>query len=366
MDGDANKPRSQSASNSSFSLGDFILSRNSQGKEKKKQKQRGKCTKVHTLSCPSERSRLDIPLVSSLDSKGNVSSLSYSIKSSLEQESPMFNNMLTHTPKDILRSNIGVEIPVPKLVSYAEELDLLCEIYCFFLDNNLVVNLMAELLGMESGTFSPTVRSITPRIVEDISYLDTSMQLAQTISTITLFRNHRDTTDTTCGILSIWEKEHLVSSWSFHITLAGRIKDLLNSCNNPWNLFHFARLFRSQLQLSCLYDSKDQIETTRENEPPTSKKILQAGSPLHNRLSSIEVCDIITNHDKCRFEFNNNLICDTSENNCDVPMTSVENESPLFVTPTFAQFCAPQWLNSVFEMYRTPSFDASTAYQLKY
>nr|CAD7588128.1 unnamed protein product [Timema genevievae] len=57
-------------------------------------------------------------------------------------------------------------------------------------------------------------------------------------------------------ILSIWEKEHLVSSWSFHITLSGRIKDLLNSCNNPWNLFHFARLFRSQLQLSCLYDSK--------------------------------------------------------------------------------------------------------------
>nr|CAD7588130.1 unnamed protein product [Timema genevievae] len=51
-----NKPCSQSASNSSFSLGDFISNSSSQGKEKKKYKQRGKCSKVHTLSCPSERS----------------------------------------------------------------------------------------------------------------------------------------------------------------------------------------------------------------------------------------------------------------------------------------------------------------------
>nr|CAD7447911.1 unnamed protein product [Timema bartmani]CAD7458233.1 unnamed protein product [Timema tahoe] len=58
---------------------------------------------------------LGIPLVSSLDSKGSVSSLRYSIKSNLEQESPMFNNILTHTPKDILSSNIAVEIPVLKL-----------------------------------------------------------------------------------------------------------------------------------------------------------------------------------------------------------------------------------------------------------
>nr|CAD7570981.1 unnamed protein product [Timema californicum] len=172
--------------------------------------------------------RLDIPLVSSLDSKGNVSSLSYSIKSNLEQESPMFNNMLTHTPKDILSSNIGIEIPVPKLVSYAEELDLLCEIYCFFLDNNLV-------------------------------------------------------------ILSIWEKEHLVASWSFHITLAGRIKDLLNSCNNPWNLFHFARLFRSQLQLSCLYDSKvssTRVVWTKWNKKSCHNRTNNHAEAAHRRLGT--------------------------------------------------------------------------------
>lgn len=66
------------------------------------------------------------------------------------------------------------------------------------------------------------------------------------------FHNFRKQRDLFYEALRIWEVNHLASGWKFSISLAGKVRTLLTLHNDTTNYCHFARLFKSQLLLSCI------------------------------------------------------------------------------------------------------------------
>ncbi|XP_046616913.1 codanin-1 [Neodiprion virginianus] len=73
------------------------------------------------------------------------------------------------------------------------------------------------------------------------------------------FQSFRKQRDLFYDVLRIWETHHLAPGWVFSIALAGKIRTLLSLHNDAVNYCHFARLFKSQLLLSCIgNDSKEE------------------------------------------------------------------------------------------------------------
>lgn len=64
-----------------------------------------------------------------------------------------------------------------------------------------------------------------------------------------IFRKQRDTF---YEILRIWEQNHLVPGWAFQVALGGKIRTMLTLHSDATNYSHFARLFKSQLLISCI------------------------------------------------------------------------------------------------------------------
>ncbi|XP_078050614.1 codanin-1 like protein dlt [Augochlora pura] len=50
----------------------------------------------------------------------------------------------------------------------------------------------------------------------------------------------------------IWEEKHSVPGWTFQIALGSKIRSILTMHNDAINYYHFARLFKSQLLISCV------------------------------------------------------------------------------------------------------------------
>lgn len=48
-----------------------------------------------------------------------------------------------------------------------------------------------------------------------------------------------------------WEEKHLSPSWSFENELGRKVRALLDVMDHPINMAHLAKLFTSQLILSC-------------------------------------------------------------------------------------------------------------------
>jgi len=66
------------------------------------------------------------------------------------------------------------------------------------------------------------------------------------------FHAFRKQRDAFYDILRIWEENHLVPGWVFQIALGGRIRSMLTMHNDCTNYYHIARLFKSQLLISCI------------------------------------------------------------------------------------------------------------------
>ncbi|XP_046742767.1 codanin-1 isoform X3 [Diprion similis] len=66
------------------------------------------------------------------------------------------------------------------------------------------------------------------------------------------FQSFRKQRDLFYDVMRIWETHHLAPGWVFSIALAGKIRTLLSLHNDAANYCHFARLFKSQLLLSCI------------------------------------------------------------------------------------------------------------------
>ncbi|XP_053970890.1 codanin-1 [Hylaeus volcanicus] len=63
------------------------------------------------------------------------------------------------------------------------------------------------------------------------------------------FKNQRDSF---YEIFRIWEENHSVPGWTFQIALGSKIRSMLTLHNDAINYYHFARLFKSQLLISCI------------------------------------------------------------------------------------------------------------------
>ncbi|XP_029042321.1 codanin-1 isoform X1 [Osmia bicornis bicornis] len=79
--------------------------------------------------------------------------------------------------------------------------------------------------------------------------------------TFQTFKNQRDTF---YEIFRIWEENHSVPGWTFQIALGSKIRSMLTLHNDAINYYHFARLFKSQLLISCV-QNKRQAEIDDEN-----------------------------------------------------------------------------------------------------
>ncbi|KAK2584047.1 hypothetical protein KPH14_006497 [Odynerus spinipes] len=66
------------------------------------------------------------------------------------------------------------------------------------------------------------------------------------------FQTFRKQRDTFYDILRIWEENHLVPGWAFQVALGGKIRTMLTLHSDATNYSHFARLFKSQLLISCI------------------------------------------------------------------------------------------------------------------
>lgn len=99
------------------------------------------------------------------------------------------------------------------------------------------------------------------------------------------FQSFKNQRDTFYNIFRIWEENHTVPGWTFQIALGSKIRSMLTLHNDAINYYHFARLFKSQLLISCIHnrqqakveDDEDILQALRQVNP---KKLNQ----LQNRL----------------------------------------------------------------------------------
>ncbi|XP_006625046.1 codanin-1 [Apis dorsata] len=88
------------------------------------------------------------------------------------------------------------------------------------------------------------------------------------------FKNQRDTF---YEIFRIWEKNHSVPGWNFQIALGSKIRTMLTLHNDAINYYHFARLFKSQLLISCI-QNRQQTEI-EDDESISFLKALKHENP---------------------------------------------------------------------------------------
>ncbi|EZA59508.1 Codanin-1 [Ooceraea biroi] len=74
----------------------------------------------------------------------------------------------------------------------------------------------------------------------------------ENFTSIAAFQTFRKQRDAFYDILRIWQENHLVSGWVFQIALGGKIRSMLTMHNDSTNYYHIARLFKSQLLISCI------------------------------------------------------------------------------------------------------------------
>lgn len=74
----------------------------------------------------------------------------------------------------------------------------------------------------------------------------------ENFSSAVAFHTFRKQRDAFYDILRIWEENHLVPGWVFQIALGGKIRTMLTLHNDSTNYYHIARLFKSQLLISCI------------------------------------------------------------------------------------------------------------------
>lgn len=69
---------------------------------------------------------------------------------------------------------------------------------------------------------------------------------------VAAFQTFKNQRDSFYEIFRIWEKNHSVPGWIFQIALGSKIRTMLTLHNDAINYYHFARLFKSQLLISCI------------------------------------------------------------------------------------------------------------------
>ncbi|XP_011869063.1 PREDICTED: codanin-1 [Vollenhovia emeryi] len=78
----------------------------------------------------------------------------------------------------------------------------------------------------------------------------------ENFSSVIAFHTFKKQRDVFYDILRIWEENHLVPGWVFQIALGGKIRNMLTLHNDCTNYYHIAKLFKSQLLISCIQNGR--------------------------------------------------------------------------------------------------------------
>ncbi|KZC08720.1 PREDICTED: codanin-1 [Dufourea novaeangliae] len=91
------------------------------------------------------------------------------------------------------------------------------------------------------------------------------------------FRSFKNQRDAFYEIFRIWEENHSVPGWTFQIALGSKTRSMLTLHNDAINYYHFARLFKSQLLISCIH--KRQQSEVDDDESISFLKALKHVNP---------------------------------------------------------------------------------------
>lgn len=94
------------------------------------------------------------------------------------------------------------------------------------------------------------------------------------------FKNQRDSF---YEIFRIWEENHSVPGWTFQIALGSKIRNMLTLHNDSINYYHFARLFKSQLLISCI-QNRQQAEGEDDESISVLKTLKHVNPKKLNQL----------------------------------------------------------------------------------
>lgn len=70
------------------------------------------------------------------------------------------------------------------------------------------------------------------------------------------FSSFRKQRDMFYDIFSKWESNHIKPGWQFDLSLGGKIKSMLAVHTGITNISHLARLFTSQMLISCIQNEQ--------------------------------------------------------------------------------------------------------------
>ncbi|XP_017885679.1 codanin-1-like [Ceratina calcarata] len=110
------------------------------------------------------------------------------------------------------------------------------------------------------------------------------------------FQSFKNQRDTFYKIFRIWEENHSVPGWTFQIALGSKIRSMLTLHNDAINYYHFARLFKSQLLISCIQnrqhaeveDDEDILQALRQVNPKKLNQLqerLVTPQPSKNQIT---------------------------------------------------------------------------------
>ncbi|KAL0112710.1 hypothetical protein PUN28_012167 [Cardiocondyla obscurior] len=74
----------------------------------------------------------------------------------------------------------------------------------------------------------------------------------ENFSSVIAFHTFKKQRDAFYDIFRMWQENHLLPGWVFQIALGGKIRTMLTMHNDCSNFYHIARLFKSQLLISCI------------------------------------------------------------------------------------------------------------------
>lgn len=115
---------------------------------------------------------------------------------------------------------------------------------------------------------------------------------------------------------STWESKHLNPSWNFETVLGGKVRSLLNIMNHPINMAHLAKLFISQLIISCNFNvSKFPLSPCNSNlthiiffQDKTPELQLDLPNVDPSKLSKLQQRLVAPSHFSTNFQFPGNQI----------------------------------------------------------
>ncbi|XP_033222064.1 codanin-1 isoform X2 [Belonocnema kinseyi] len=111
---------------------------------------------------------------------------------------------------------------------------------------------LEKLYHLKLGELNRTNKPFNLSIADPNVCFQIDTDNRETFPSAIAFQCFRKQRDLFYEILKIWEENHTKTNWNFSLALSGKIKSMLTLHSDVTNHSHIARLFKSQLLISCI------------------------------------------------------------------------------------------------------------------